>query len=201
MLHNLRKPRCGALMTGAVLFAVALFVDVAHADQSSTQVRLFSAFGPEAIHADLTIKSRASGSCWTSSLADSGRPDAYRCMVEHSIIDPCFRAPSGLTVVCPDGPFSHAVVVISLKRAIPRVTKAAETEPPPWGLRLANGLRCSFLTGATWVEGGMRANYSCGKGYVFGEPDRAPPGLWHIFYKASLNASDLQRVGIVEAVF
>jgi hypothetical protein len=43
----------------------------------------------------------------------------------------------------------------------------------PWGIQLASGERCTWLSGVTTSIGSRRLNYDCGKaGSVYGEPHR-----------------------------
>jgi hypothetical protein len=55
----------------------------------------------------------------------------------------------------------------------------------PWGLELANGERCTLLTGATAVMADERINYGCESGgLVIGEVDRSGP-VWMVSFLAS----------------
>jgi hypothetical protein len=67
----------------------------------------------------------------------------------------------------------------------------------PWGLELANGERCTLLTGATAVLADERINYSCEDGgFVLGEVDRSRP-VWLVSYLAAdAYASDLVPVAV-----
>ena len=54
----------------------------------------------------------------------------------------------------------------------------------PWALELANGERCSLLTGASAVLAGQRVHYECdGGGSVIGEIDRGQQ-VWMVSYLA-----------------
>jgi hypothetical protein len=68
----------------------------------------------------------------------------------------------------------------------------------PWALELANGERCTLLTGATAVLAGQRMNYGCeGGGYVLGEVDQRRQ-VWTVSYLAAdAFASDLVAVAVV----
>ena len=67
---------------------------------------------------------------------------------------------------------------------MPRIDTKREAFPAalPWALDLANGLRCTFLTGATSGVAGMRVNYGCddGKTWIIGDVDRSLP-KWRVF--------------------
>ena len=68
----------------------------------------------------------------------------------------------------------------------------------PWALELANGERCTLLTGATAVLAGQRLNYGCeGGGYVLGEVDQRRQ-VWTVSYLAAdAFASELVPVSVV----
>ncbi|MDQ3692606.1 MAG: hypothetical protein M3464_03115 [Chloroflexota bacterium] len=54
----------------------------------------------------------------------------------------------------------------------------------PWALELANGERCTLLTGATAAFAGDRLNYGCENGgYVLGEVNQERP-VWVVSYLA-----------------
>ena len=54
----------------------------------------------------------------------------------------------------------------------------------PWALELANGERCTLLSGATAVLAGERVNYGCeGGGVVLGAAHRGQP-IWTVSYLA-----------------
>jgi hypothetical protein len=86
-------------------------------------------------------------------------------------------------------------------RPVPPVDTAEMVIDPldiPWALELANGDRCTLLTGATAVLAGERLNYGCESGgSVLGELDRSGP-VWMVFYLAKdAYASDLVPVAVV----
>lgn len=168
--------------------------------EQPTEIHIFSAYGTHGLHHDIRVASHVSGSCWTQSITLSARLDAWRCMSGNQIHDPCFSAPSGHEVACVANPFDHRAVLISLTAPLPVYNRPLPPRSQPWGIKISSAVRCVFLTGTTTVEQSMRANYGCGKGLAFGEPDRSS-SVWHIFYKSSTNASDLHRVPIILAIF
>jgi hypothetical protein len=91
--------------------------------------------------------------------------------------------------------------VISPEAAVPPSESADFAIDPldiPWALELANGERCTLLTGATAVLAGQRLNYGCESGgYVIGELQR--DGLvWKASFLArDAHASDLLPVAVV----
>lgn len=68
----------------------------------------------------------------------------------------------------------------------------------PWAVELANGERCTLLTGATAVVADERINYGCESGgYVIGELDRSGPVWMASFLANDAYASDLVPVAVV----
>ena len=116
------------------------------------------------------------GYCWTESLG-SGQSDAWRCMVDNSIYDPCF-AIAGETgaVACGASPVDDPYAFrVKLTRPLPERTAPAVDRP--WIVELADGVVCGYLTGASTGVGGERANYGCTDGwYILGDPK--PGQVW-----------------------
>jgi hypothetical protein len=156
------------------------------APSPATDVRVMVPFeaGRRLVSA-LTVSARASGACWTASLASASRADAWRCTAVNRIHDPCFAGFIGADPVaaCPPDPWSSEVVLLSLSGTPPGdVTRPPNLlDGPPWAVELVSGERCTMLTGATWGVAGMRANYGCSQGVsVVGEIDRRGP-TWRAF--------------------
>lgn len=152
---------------------------------AATQVRVIVPFSPGGLIGELRVTARATGACWTASLASANRPDAWRCMSGNSIHDPCFVGfiRSDQVAACVPSPWSSEVVLLSLSAPLPTdVTRPPRLlDGPPWALELASGERCTMLTGATWGVAGMRVNYGCpGDVWVVGDVDRSEP-TWRAF--------------------
>ena len=124
------------------------------------------------------VGTRASGSCWTASLA-SGAADAWRCAAGNAIHDPCFAAsPHAKTVVCFLDPW-HPVTILALTKPLPRHGPTL-AQTLPWAIETTDGRRCTYLTGATAPMGAERINYGCtDHSYLIGSPNRSTP-LWTI---------------------
>ncbi len=111
-----------------------------------------------------TTAKQASGECFALSAAAT-RSDAWRCMVDNSIYDPCFGSQGSSKVVCVDNPLdSNTYVTLNLTKPLPAPSPVTETHP--WFLQLADGTVCGFLTGATGGVDGERINYGCSDGWV-----------------------------------
>jgi hypothetical protein len=171
-----------------------------------TDTRYFLPYGPEGLSPTLTVVAETSGVCAHESLETPGRPDAWDCLgaTDNTIYDPCFASPfiapeDEAELACASAPFADEVVLFRLTGPLPRVKEGqpadgiapvgavqeAAVDPwqLPWALELANGERCTLLTGATAVLAGHRVNYGCDGGSVLGEVDRSQP-LWTASYLA-----------------
>jgi hypothetical protein len=107
-----------------------------------------------------------SGSCWSTSDV-LNRVDAWRCMADNSIYDPCFSIPgNGQAVICAASPLGDSTgFKLNLTGALP----ASGTVSPvksAWAFELADGTTCTFVGGATAAFEGKRVNYSCSDGWV-----------------------------------
>lgn len=132
---------------------------------------------------DLIVTEEIQGSCWTES-HEAARPDAYRCMSDGTIYDPCFSSDTGAFVVCPTAfPPDMTSIRINLTEPLPELPPLPEPPlepPPPWAVQFADGTRCRFVSGATFALGGGRANYSCeDDSWVMGFPwEHFRNGAW-----------------------
>ena len=168
-----------------------------------TQVQLvfpFSASGNLAVR----ISARVHGRCFAASVADSGRPDAWRCMSGNRIYDPCFEGLEQNTAVvaCLESPRTPAAVVLTPTGGVPRqaANKGVPLASPPWSLLLGNGASCGLFSGATFGLAGMRVNYGCANGgYLIGDVDRSQP-QWRVFYLGP-RATVAMLVGVVTAYY
>jgi hypothetical protein len=121
-------------------------------------------------HPDGVPTQKRAGSCWSVSDVLS-RADAWRCMADNEIYDPCFGIPgNSQAVICATSPLSDSPgFVLNLTGSFP----ARGTVPPissVWAFELADGTNCTFLGGATAAFEGKRINYSCSDGwYILGE--------------------------------
>ena len=170
------------------------------ASPARTDARYFLPYGPGGLNAFLAVVADDSGVCAHGSLAAPGRPDAWDCLgAADTIRDPCFAdpmaAPGGLhELACAAAPWAGEVVRFRLTAPLPREKEGAAAAGVeegaagpwalPWALELANGERCTLLTGASVGLAGERLHYGCGGGgSVLGGPDRAE-APWTVSYLA-----------------
>jgi hypothetical protein len=154
---------------------------------AETMVRLVTPFGPgRVLQRGVVVSERLEGRCFAASAATGARPDAWRCMAGNRILDPCFEGTrEGSTVLaCVRSPWDGAVALLALSEPLPSTPRQDQAVPDgrPWALELADGSRCTFLTGATSAVAGLRVNYGCegGTTWVVGDVDRRLPA-WTVF--------------------
>ena len=103
--------------------------------------------------------------CWVHSLS-SNRPDAFRCMINDVIKDPCFMDPNDPTiVVCPLNPYGeNEYFKVDPTKEIFRQGISAENsiDRYPWFIKLFDNTECTFYTGVSGGIAGMRIDYGCG---------------------------------------
>ena len=158
----------------------------AGAAMPATRIVLITITNPStgALSSGYTIAQRGSGSCWTSSTT-AQRPDAWRCMRNNGIYDPCFAPATAnpRVVYCVASIRTKHVFAMQLTHALPHELANAvtpTTRAMPWSIDLADGTSCDYSSGATGVVGGRRVNFFCSGGRVLlGDPDRSEP-VWHI---------------------
>jgi len=150
-----------------------------------------------------------SGSCTSFSYV-TDRPDAYRCMVNNQILDPCFAPPAANPeiVACVSDPRVRYADVLRLAAPLPvaqgTVSKAGQGQP--WGFDLVTAEQCGFESGATTSVGDLRLNYGCSPGAsIYGNVTRTGSQwtvlVWRGASSATPARSQLVRVGVVTAYF
>jgi hypothetical protein len=124
----------------------------------STQVIVF--------HPEGVPTQERTGSCWSTSNV-LNRADAWRCMADTSIYDPCFSIPgNGQAVICAASPLGDSPgFKLNLTGALPARGTVSPVKSA-WAFELADGTTCIFMGGATATFEGKRVNYSCSDGWV-----------------------------------
>jgi hypothetical protein len=126
-------------------------------------------------------------------------------MSGHEIHNPCYAAAlDARSVYCPGVSDPRRLQEIALTKPLSLVQGnrgAASASGTPTLLGLARGVRCTFLTGATGVVGGLRINYGCSDGrMLLGEVDRSS-SRWRIYAMPRDGAGDVTLVDIDTATF
>jgi hypothetical protein len=103
------------------------------------------------------------GNCWTSSIAEPFRADAFRCTVSSAIYDPCFKTPEDGFVFCQMNPLIPESFLIKLTKSLPQIeTTQNKQDNWAWFLKLRDGTYCSPFTGTRPFFGEKQiAYYGC----------------------------------------
>src|SRR5581483_4001136 len=101
---------------------------------------------------------RSQGNCWTSSDATGS---AYRCMAHNEICDPCWVGAHKAYVYCLPAAWSHEVVRLHVTKGYDNTGFPWRSAKYPWGMRVADGERCSLEQGATGEVHGKGISYGC----------------------------------------
>ncbi len=125
-------------------------------------------FLPEEIPTD-----SQAGSCFTSALG-LGREDAYRCMVENNIYDPCFVVDDDDNeeppVVCGADPTTGETgFVLELTEPLPEPDLGTSGVAQPWLIELADGTVCGLLQGTRPGNEEIIGAYGCTDQTYLGE--------------------------------
>lgn len=193
----------------SVLAVLALLLPVASysagrdsAAVASTQIKLITPFQNGHLGIGVAVTQQGNGKCFAASAASPSRPDAWRCSMGNSILDPCLQNVMGNASIlaCPDKPWSANVVLLTLTSPLPSEPRKIpeRRDTMPWALELANGQHCTLFTGATAPIAGMRINYGCPGGFVVvGDVDRSLP-VWRVFWQGEKSIS-LDQTEVVVA--
>jgi hypothetical protein len=127
-----------------------------------------------------TVVHRFGGTqCLASSIAVA---KAYRCFAgNNEIFDPCWvQDTAAPNVICLPRPWSHRVVQLHVTKGYDG-TASGGSRQWAWGFRLADGVRCTGVQGATSEVDGYRISFGCddGKTVLLAAPDKSS-SLWTI---------------------
>lgn len=94
------------------------------------------------------------GDCWTNSIAEPFRKDAWRCAVENEIYDPCFETLQKDIIFCQMNPLVPSAFLIELEKPLPEASLPKD-RPDNWAwfVKLKDGTYCSPFTGTRPVFG------------------------------------------------
>ncbi len=151
----------------------------------ATQVLTYQPWTPQGLSPRITATATTSGSCWISA-SKSMRPEAFRCTAGSTIHDPCFSSPFQSTSVACPVLTPDDVVVINLTAPLPYSTGSTTGGLQAWLMVLSNGQKCSAAGGATTTLEGMRLNYHCTNGFIYGDLDDGKP-TWTARFQANDN--------------
>ena len=143
------------------------------------------------------------GLCWTRSNIPFARKDAWRCVSENKVMDPCFVANDAETIICGANPAKgEAGFKIDLTSPLPEITHELGTGTPNliWMFETADGVLYQYATGAADRVEGQRINYISEKKSVVIIGDLQPGKVWQaqkVTLKRSKDADVIQKAEMV----
>jgi hypothetical protein len=141
---------CGAPQPTATLTPAA--VTVAVPSISNTEVIQFAPAVP--------VEERE-GSCLTNSFSVR-RAEAWRCTVDDQILDPCFTAADGETIVCGAFPGTDSPGFrLKLTAALPAAALPPGAPASVFMIRLADGTLCHSASGPALALNGKAVHFNC----------------------------------------
>ncbi len=191
------------ILTAGLALAVALTLLTATSASAAParggrpiNVNIVNPFPDGSLKPRLRVVRSARGSCFTGSVADPSRPDAWRCTAGNLILDPCIG--TGRKLACFFAPWDNRIVLLHLTRRLPLAqgNKDQSPEGNPWGVELASHERCTVETGAEGIVGGKPITYNCvHRGVILGQIDQRHP-IWRAWFKREVDSPRLVRVNV-----
>jgi len=184
MLFRISKNSLFTVALVFVAFAIA-HGQVNRSEPVHTEIKMFEPWNPHGLSIGIAVQQKLSGKCFAESAASPNRPDARRCSSANAIQDPCYMQVMGdqKQLACARDPWSANVNLFTLEGSLPSAERKTlqKDDSLPWALELADGSKCTLMTGGTYMMAGLRANYGCVGGRdLFGDIDRRQP-TWLIF--------------------
>ncbi|BCA96470.1 hypothetical protein TUM19329_28310 [Legionella antarctica] len=128
-----------------------------------TVLKLYRPYGEVTDQTVPVVKNKISGQCTTQSQLIL-REDAWRCMADGKIFDPCFVKPSNskTEVICPQSPWVSDSVQIEVGSPLENENHVTldMSRVYPWGIELANGEHCEAIE-PNEVYDSMPVRYRC----------------------------------------
>lgn len=105
------------------------------------------------------------GYCWTNAISVV-RPDAWRCMLENEILDPCFSTSKPDLVVCGVGSENNQeAFALKLTKPLPKAENIPVIGENTWMMQLEDGSICRPFTGTMPIipekDGVIAIKYGC----------------------------------------
>jgi hypothetical protein len=170
------------------------------ATAGDTVLKLYRPFGETIEQVSPMIKESISGQCVKQSELIV-REDAWRCMAEGRVYDPCFVKPVGTKTkaVCPQSPWigESVQIVLQTKLNNDKNTPLDMSTAFPWAVELDNGEKCQAIDSKELVEG-MAVHYRCTNHHLLLGPIQRCKNPWAILEKTS---DGMQAVTLAKAWF
>jgi hypothetical protein len=191
-----------AVAAAASLLAPLLGAEAAAAQVPSTKVSTYKPWAENSrslkVRSGYKVVKRVHGECWTGSSVAYHREDAWRCMVNNLIYDPCFvdmtvGDPSN-PVLCPVSPGSKHVIKIS-QGYLPLDYMNHPGSAKVWALVLSNKVRCETPTGAV----GRPMKFLCSNGSRFVSSWKHSGRVWTVRLASVKSPKSVKTVRVVKA--
>ena len=173
----------------AILCSTAVFAE-------DTELSLYRPLIESANHQSAVIVAKKIGECSQQSQLIK-REDAWRCVAEGKLYDPCFVHPFGshLEAVCPESPWSNKGIQITV--ATPLDNKYHEaldmSRTFPWAIELATGEKCQAIDTVEQFDG-LPIRYRCdSQSELIGHVQRCE-GTWKMLQHAAANGVDTVQI-------
>ena len=123
------------------------------------------------------------------------REDAWRCISENKVFDPCFIQPDGshLHAVCPTSPWVNQAVEITVSSPLDNKQYQAldMSRTFPWAIELTTGEKCQAIDTREEYDG-LPVRYRCDKQTeLIGHVQRCE-GMWKMLQHASNGVDSVQ---------
>jgi hypothetical protein len=186
---------------GLLVTALAVVGAAVALASAPTKLKQWAAFTSGKLAPGIHVVESARGSCSGGSHVDP-RSDAWHCLTQGQVEDPCFAAAAAF-VICPFGtPDSHDALKLNLGSPLP----AGKANPPvdptrhdPWAVLTANGAYCYRATGTPTHIGGKTITYQCaGAALLSGRPNRTQT-VWTIALLPTATSTRSRTVAIATA--
>lgn len=189
-----------SLISTTMSVVVILLSAHAYANVEQTELHLYQPLIGPLEEQPMVITAKKSGDCLRQSQLIK-REDAWRCMAEDKVFDPCFVQPFGShqEAVCPESPWLNKGVKISVITPL----DSYQHEPLnmsstfPWALELSSGEKCQGVSSNEQFDG-LTVQYQCEKNtQLIGQIQRCE-GKWKMLQHAS---NGIETVEIERAWF
>lgn len=181
-----------------VVFLLVGFVTSIFAQE--TELHYYRPFIVSSKQSSLRIASEQEGTCLQQSQLIL-REDAWRCVAQGQIYDPCFKKPFSKhqEVLCVENPWSLEAIKVKLPAVINNKLhqRLDVSTALPWALELTDGEKCYAAMSVERYDG-LEAHYICNdKSMLYGDLHRCS-NLWTVLKKEHVG---LSMVNIAKAWF
>lgn len=159
-----------------------------------TELNLYRPLTEGTKNLPLTVSAKKMGECRIQSQLIK-REDAWRCVAEGKIYDPCFvqRFGSHLEAVCPESPWSTQGIQITVATPLDNSKHEAldMSRGYPWAIELSNGEKCQAIETKETYDG-LPVRYSCNhESTLIGHVQRCE-NTWKMLHHASNGVETVQ---------